>query len=253
MKRGIFLIFAVVLTCGVLAKDKFLEKPFKKWSAKETQQVLVNSPWAKQQVFSAAYGTKGGTAGGDNEVKFESDTLGSSSDRGRTGVKGEKELFDSYTIRLFTALPIREAHVRAIQIASGYDSKPPEERDKFDVMTQRALNMDTSDKIIVAIDFTTNNKDHLLNVEKGFTQLDAKQLQQGAYLISQRLGRVQILEYYPPSPDKTGLKMIFPRTVNGQPVISAEDKEITFEWYHDNKVLVTFPVRDLMYNGKLEF
>jgi len=160
---------------------------------------------------------------------------------------------DTYTVRFFTALPVREGHIRAVQLTMGYDSMDPAGKGQFDQKTQRALNLDTSAQVIIAVDFTSNNKQYLMDVEKRLSLLTAQQLQQSAYLISQRLGRVQIQQYFPPSPDKTGLKMVFPRTVNGQPVISPEDKEITFEWYFDKKILVSFPIQEMTYKGKLEF
>jgi len=255
MRKGILILIGTFLTYGLIlgAEDKFLTKPFKQWKDKEVVKVLNNSAWAKQQTFASAYGVKEGGVRGDEKVEFSSDPTGSRKDRMSSGVGGEKELMDTYTVRLFTAQPVREAHVRAVQLAMGYDSLEPAAKGQFDQKTQRALGMDTSSQIIVAVDFATNNKQYQIDVEKRLGLLTAQQLQQSAYLISQRLGRVQIQQYFPPAPDRTGLKMVFPRTVNGQPVISPEDKEVTFEWYFDKKVLVTFPIQDLMYKGKLEF
>jgi len=256
MRKGILILIGTFLTYGLIlgAEDnKFLTKPFKQWKDKDVVKVLNNSAWAKQQTFASAYGVKEGGVKGDEKVEFSADPTGSRKDRMSSGVGGEKELMDTYTVRFFTALPVREGHIRALQLATGYDSKEPAEKGKFDQMTQRALNMDTSQQIILAIDFGTNNTQYQIDVEKRLGLLTAQQLQQSAYLISQRLGRIQIQQYFPPSQDKTGLKMVFPRTVNGQPVISPEDKEVTFEWYFDKKLLVTFPIQEMMYKGKLEF
>jgi len=255
MRKGILILIGTFLTYGLIlgAEDKFLGKPFKQWKDKEVVKVLNNSPWAKQQVFASAYGVKEAGVRGDEKVEFSADPTGTRKDRMSSGVGGEKELMDTYTVRLFTSMPIREAHIRAVQLAMGYDSMEPAQKGQFDERFKRALAMDTSQQIIVAVDFSTNNKQYQIDVEKRLGLLTAKQLEQSAYLISQRLGRVQIQQYFPPSPDKTGLKMVFPRTVNGQPVISPEDKEVTFEWYFDKKVLVSFPVQDLMYKGQLQF
>ncbi len=255
MRKGILILVGTFLTYGLIlgAEDKFLTKPFKQWKDKDVVKLLNNSPWAKQQTFASAYGVKEGGVKGDEKVEFSGDPTGSRKDRMSSGAGGEKELMDTYTVRFFTALPVREGHIRALQLATGYDSKEPQDKQKFDQMTQRALNLDTSGQIIVAVDFVSNNKQYLMDVEKRLSLLTGQQLQQSAYLISQRLGRVQIQQYFAPSPDKTGLKMVFPRTVNGQPVISPEDKEVTFEWYFDKKVLVSFPIQEMMYKGKLEF
>ncbi len=222
-------MIATLLTSAVPAKDKFYEKPFNQWKKGDVFKVLNDSPWAKQQTFASAVGGKG------------------------SGVGGEKELFSQYTIRFFSARPVREAYVRMMQLMNNYDSMSKEQKAAFDVRMAKPLAMDFGDEIIVAGEFATNDPEKRMSIDRELKQKTAEEFKQSVYLISDRLGQVQIKAYYPPSPDGTGFKFVFPRTVDGKPLVSAEDKEVTFKWWFWDQLTISYKVKDMMHNGKLEF
>jgi hypothetical protein len=75
-------------------------------------------------------------------------------------------------------------------------------------------------------------------------------------LITPRQGRVQLLEYYPPSKDGTGAKFIFPRLINGRPIVQPGDKEITLDFYVrpvDQKLRIIFKIAEMAYQGELSY
>ncbi len=219
--------------CGALlmARD-FWDKPYREWNPKQVLQILNDSPWAGQVVLTRQVGG-----------------------RRSSGVSGEKELFDSYTVRLFSALPIRQAYVRMMQIMAQYDEMKPEQKSEFDTKHARALNIDTGDQIIVSLEFQTNDKQLAMSVDRQLKTTTADLLKQQVYLISDRLGRMQLREYYPPALDGTGAKFIFPRSVDGKPVVSGEDKSLKFEFYvpnTDHKVFYEWKVKKMLYMERLE-
>lgn len=240
MKKS--LIFAVafllVLSMGLIAKD-FWEEPFREWSRNEVLKMLQDSPWSNQVILTSQ------RAGRDSR-----------------NIAGEMEIYNAYTVRLFTALPVRQAYVRMMQIMNNYDSLSEAEQATFDKRFEPALNMDTSQQIIVNLDFETNDRQASMEVNRQLKQSSADQLRQRVYLISDRLGRVQIEQYFQPSQDGTGAKFVFPRQVDGQPVVSPEDDELKFEFFvpgtHDpaagaeHKVFTVWDVEDLMFEGELE-
>jgi hypothetical protein len=229
MQKACFALITLLLTSALLAQGKFIEKPFTEWKKNEVFKVLNDSPWARQQTHAHQIAGKG------------------------SGIGGEKEIYSQYTVRFFTALPIREAYVRISQLMNNYDQASAEEKRAIDQRFSKPLSMDISEQIIIAAEFAGNDPEKRMGIDRQLKQMTVEEFKQSVYLISDRLGRVQLIAYYPPAPDGTGLKFVFPRTVDGKPVIAPEDKNVTFQWYFWDTVQMTWKVKDLMYKGQLEF
>ncbi len=245
-KTCLALILTVALSGGWLLAKKPWEKKFTDWSRKEVLRILNDSPWAEQFVRTRSFTGRG------------------------TGLRGEREVRDSFTVRFFTALPVRQAYVRMIQIINGYDEMGRQQQAEFDQKFARALEMDTSGQIIVALEFASNDPEYSREVERQLRTGTADLFKQSAFLISDRLGRVDLQEYYPPAPDGTGAKFVFPRQVDGQPVVSADDKQVKFELglarsvqsdirggggispEAESRVIISKKIKDLMFEGQLE-
>ena len=229
-----FLLFGAEVS---LAQDSPKE-PFEKWNRNQINQLINDSPWAHNQTLSTAMGSG-------------------------SGVQGEKEIFNKFTVRFFSALPIREAYVRMMQIVNKYDEMIPEQRAEFDTRFKRALNLDVRDRVIVALEFASNDPEAIREMKHFLEISKAETLKQNAYLISQHLGRVELREYFPPSSDGTGAKFVFPRSVNGKQLIEPGDKEVRFEFNvplvdrrgggSSQKVLIAFKVPQMSYKGELSF
>ena len=224
----------------LFSKDVW-DKPFNQWNRGEILKILNNSPWAHVETIGSAM-----------ERDLESGRIG---DAG-AGARGERENFNKFTIRFFSALPIREAYVRMFQISNNYDQMMPEQRQEFDARFNRALGLDVKDRVIVAVDFASSDPDTNRDMKHFFDISTAETLKQDVYLISQGLGRIELKEYYPPSPDGTGAKFVFPRTINGTAIVQAGDREINLEFYVppvDQKLLVKFKAAQLSYRGELNY
>jgi hypothetical protein len=235
--RSIPWALAIALAvCGLLLGKDFWERPYKEWKKNDAFKMLQDSPWAKTMTFAE---NVGGGRGGAYD---------------RTSDSGLQTVYNVARVRFFSSLPIREAHVRIAQMLNNYDAKSDAEKEQIDRTFAPALARDFSKNIIVALDFETNDQRTKANVDRYLQQLQVNLLKQSCYLISARLGRVTIEEYYPPSPDATGAKFLFPRTVDDKPVVSPEDKEVTFDmWFEgiNQKIFIRFKVKDMMYNGQL--
>jgi hypothetical protein len=211
---------------------KAWSEPFDQWSREQVTELLRNSPWAQAQNVAAVLGTQD------------------------AGQAGERDFFYVFTIRFFSALPIREGYVRLYQLMNGYDSKDGAEKQKFDAKFKRALDLDTSKSVIVALEFSTNDPQKSRDANNFLHTATKETFKQSAYLVSQRLGRVELEDYYPPSTDGTGAKFVFPRVVNGQPVVSPEDKNVRLDIYMppvNQRIFVTFEVDKMAYGDKLSY
>lgn len=230
-KVAIFLILLVVSLSTALAKD-FWEKSFKEWKYEEVIKMLEDSPWA-------------------GKVTHTSQRQG----RGTTNVGGEMEIYNQYTVRIFSSTPIRSAYVRMMMLMNKYDEMSKADQEAFDQKFAPALR-DFDDQVIINLDFATNDRQASMEVDRQLKQMTSDLLKQNAYLISDRLGRVEIKEYYPPSPDGTGAKFVFPRQVDGKEVVEKGDKEVKFELYvpgTGQKIFQVWKVKNMTFNGKLTY
>lgn len=230
MKKAAVATALLTLLVPWLFAKKFWEESYLEWSRKNVLKMLNDSPWAEQYVRTRNLGGKG------------------------SGIGGQKELYDTFTVRFFSSLPVRHAYFRMLQILNDYENMSEEQQSVFDQKFSRILQMDFSDQIIVALEFSSNDQELARSVDLYLRTKTRELVKQDAFLISDRLGRIEIEAYYPPSKDGTGAKFVFPRMVEGQPAVSEKDKQVKFEFNVPNygRVLVRKNVKDLTYNGKLE-
>jgi hypothetical protein len=277
----VFSVILLVVSCWLLGKE-YWEKPLAQWSAKDVTKMLNDSPWSRQMTLSTqslddkkgyAEDRSGPTITGPGQAPAGSGGLdprgstdssrGYGSDKG-SGVGGEKELYDRYTVRFFSAPMIRQAHVRQLQIARKYDSMTLQQKQDFDAQMAGLLGAGFVDQIVVSVEFATNNRQTAMEVDRQLKQLTREQLKQKVYLITDRLGRVEITEYHPPSADGMGARFVFPRTINGEQVLTVEDKQVRFELFvpgtgestksgSDHRVFVEWKVPKMLVNKQLVY
>ncbi len=232
------------------------KKDFSKWSEKEAQKVLSNSAWSKRMTLTeqvtdtyrgdpnarAAMGSPKETVDGPRGYGMARDS----------GVAGDKELYHAYVARLYSALPVRQAYVRLLQIKNGYDRMSAEQKRSFDEKNAAILNADMSDKIVVTVEFTSNDRNLNIEVAQRLRQLTKDLLQQSAFLITDRVGRVALVDYIPSTGDDLGVKLVFPRARNGEPVVRPGDREIKLEFFvpgTEHKLYIVWKTKDLTRNG----
>jgi len=199
------LVVLIGLVVATARAEDFWEKPHDSWAQSDVLKMLEDSPWS-------------------GKVTITDERAG----LGDADTAGETELAHSYTVRLFTALPVRQAYVRMFQLMNRYDAMAPAEKAEFDGNFAPALR-EFPDEVIVNLDFETNDRQTALEVDRRLKQSTAAQLRQSAYLVSDRLGRIELTDYFPPAPDGTGAKFVYPRIVDGQPIVGPEDLEVKFE------------------------
>lgn len=231
MRMALLCAFILCAASALLAEDFWLQ-PFEKWNREQVLRMLNDSPWAQSETFTGTIVSKD------------------------AGLGGEKELYYRFVVRFFSALPVRQAYVRMMRLMNNYDQMTTEQREEFDKRFRRALELEVSDRVIVALDFDTNNPDAARELRQSFELESADKLKQNVYLISQRLKRVELQAYFPPGADGTGAKLIFPRTVNGQPVFGPQDKEIRFDFVVPatrQHISLTFKSAKMTYQGQLSY
>jgi hypothetical protein len=144
-RTWISLLLVCILALPAAASDFWTKKPHQNWSADETQRILEESPWATTL-------TLGGVQ--TNITRGDSPT--------NRGYRGEMETDPSisYTLQFRTALPIRQAQVRSMQLNSHYDKMTPEQQTSFDASAGKFLAATFPDRIIVSVTFHSNVEDY---------------------------------------------------------------------------------------------
>jgi hypothetical protein len=233
------------------------DQAYLKWSQKDVQRILTDSPWAKQMTIAQPVTDtyRGSDTGGLNPREAIDGPRGYGLARD-AGVAGDKEHFHAYTVRFYSAMPIRQAHVRFLQIKSKYEQMTPDEKRSFEQKYAYLLGADVSKDIVISLEFVSNDQNLNLEVNQKLRQATKDLLLQSAFLISDRMGRIPLRDYNPPAEDGTGAKLIFPRTIQGEPVVIARDRNAKLEFFvpgTDHKLFITWKIKDLTKNGVPEF
>jgi hypothetical protein len=208
-------------------------QPVPKWSLSKAVEMLNDSPWARHETFTRVIEGVG------------------------SGVSGEKEIFDTFYVRFLSARPIREAIARIQQLEYGYDKLGEEARQRFDVLVDRGLQLDVERWIVISVGFRSNDPNEESTTRRFLEKMTAETLRNKAFLSTEQFSQIPIAAYFPPREDAVGAKFIFPRVIDGVPVVSKAAKRIAFELLEvpgaEPRLRASFAVKDMVINGELVF
>ena len=209
------------------------QEPFSKWPLNRAVQVLNASPWARQETFTRVISGVG------------------------SGISGEKEIFNTYYVRFLSARPIREAYARVQQIQHGYDKMSPEKKRQFDEAQSPNLDLDVSRWIVVSVSFRSNDPNEESSVRRFFQSETVNTLKTKAYLSTSSCPQVEISAYFPQREESVGAKFVFPRKVDGIPVLTKESPSVTLELLDvpgtNARLRATFAVEPMIVGDQLVF
>lgn len=225
---------AIILIATTLAAKDFWENPFDKWGQNDVIKMLSDSPWGM------------------------SNTVTSASLQKSANTRGENETYYKFTVRFFSALPIREAYVQMQRMRNNYYAKTAAEKQEIDARFNKPLTLDFSDKIVVALDYTStpNDANFIRDIKNFMDTATVDNLKQNVYLITKDNGRIDLKEFYRPGQMMPSAVFVFPRVIEGKPVVSADDKEVRFQigWLPgaNQQIYFDFKPSKMLYKGKLE-
>jgi len=222
MKKMQCLLIAVLFLATVVAapKGEFWEKKdYKQWSQKEVTRMLEKSPWAQQFTNQ---GVEIGSMDGD------------AMDGAQPYIK--------YQIQFRSAQPIRQAIVRQMALNQKYDSLSSEQKQQFDKSAEAFLSVDVSNAVVVYITYETNNNEYDRQLARHWQSQSVDLLKNYVYLSSDTGDKVPIANYYVDEGGGRSFQFIFPREVNGNPIVDPmKDKSLKLEF--------TYPVIGKLGNG----
>jgi len=245
MNRSIalFLLGCAISICvsaSASGQKVWERKPYTEWSMSEVVQILSDSPWAQTQLQ-------------DVHLTYQ---LPANS--------------YSATIRLRSALPIRQALLRQKQILLNYDKFNAADKSRFDGETRQFLECtDCVKYYIVTLGsplFSYENRGQsdpafVFDIVGTLTNLSIDDLKSNVYLVNDRGQRRDIVHFIPPKGNGTEAMFVFPRLDGqGKALITRDNKNFYFkieERIFDKRSVplkrFTFEVGRLIQHGEIVF
>jgi hypothetical protein len=260
VKRTTFFISALFFMglSVLLAADFWETKDYSQWSDKECAKLLQESPWAmKYELIREGNVTPTEGSG----AKSGPASLGSSEGSGG-------QSYVKYFFRLQSALPIRMAQVRQMQIANKYDSLPAEQKQAFDKSAESFLAADYGDKIVLNVNYSTNVQSLDLELSRYWQSKTTAVFNNSVFLIPGKGEKIKLMDFKVAPGAQREFQLIFSRESNGVPILSDQDKSLTVEFMYpvvdfsrntvggsmgEGRGLVEFKVKKMMIKGCLVY
>ncbi len=161
---------------------------------------------------------------------------------GTAGTDGG-QAFTEYTVQLFSALPIRQAMVQGKLLPDSF------------------LTADYADQVIVRIKYrTTAGQTADLDLGRQWQNQTLGTMQNSTYLIGSKGVKVPLADFKVASGGDRFCQLAFPRSRDGKPVLSVEDKNLILQFNYpvvggigDGKGQFEFKVKDMIYSGQIAY
>lgn len=150
---------------------------------------------------------------------------------GNPGSKGRDLAFPVITIRLHSALPVRQAFARLQEINAGYDKMDKQKQSEFDEKLKANLDCAFCQKYyIVTMNKSVNTSGQ--NVEDGlFQTMDLAQFKGNVWLVNDKGEKTEIEQFIPPKGSKDLAILFFPRKSSaGSDLITPQIKTFRLEF-----------------------
>jgi hypothetical protein len=232
-RLGVFA--AVIFSMGLVvsAAAQLDKKPFHEWSEKDATKVLNDSGWGQTQTYTDTSNQPNTNRAASNQTLI-------------TDV-----VYVNFRIRFLSAKPVRQAFCRMIELQQkgGVNDQLAKQLDAL-------ANADFPDYVVISVLCDSPSQSNKLQqANAGFFKYITAELKNDTYLLTKGGQRVFLHEYQAPRKDGLGAKFIFPRLVDGKPVITPESQEVLFHSELPGLIALNmrYKVKDMMFNGKLEY
>ena len=224
------------LLCPIATSAQWNKKPYDEWSEKDADKLLKNSPWARTETFT------------DASAMFRS-VQGQTPTTGTVGTP-QTALYVNFRIRFLSAKPVRMAVKRMTELKHK-EEVPAELASSLDDF----VNTEFKDLIIVVVNVDSDQPGPNASQAISLLQTTSTAAIKNNTFLQVGKERVFLQEYQTPRSDGLGARFLFPRLVDGKPFITADEKEIRFvaELSSSHKLNQRFKIKDMMYEGKLEY
>ena len=244
---------------AVLAQSNWSKKPFEQWSKKDAEEVLNRSPWAASQEVKIKYAAQSQAVAGAPNASFEGTGGRVATEENTASLGGANAPIDfTFTLRLRSALPVRQALVRLRQIEAKDGRGGDKDRAAFDARTKGLLECPAcADNYVLTLSSRSKNApgaDAVFQLFKGGRLDDLKRY---VTLSNERGERRALVHYVAPKVPGDEATFFFPRLdERGAPLFTPENKRLILNLTNNEVNAITnftVDVSRLVVNGKVEF
>lgn len=245
----------LVLACYALiyGQSELPEKPFQHWSKGEAEKILNNSPWAKQQEVRIKFDKETQTAAGSY-----SGVSGAAAAESKTEVTSQLPSDFVFTLRLRSALPVRQAVVRLKQLETNIEKMDPKDRAAFEGQIKGLLDCPAcANNYVITLSSKSKSNPGADAVYATFKGGRLADLQRYIFIANERGDRRQLIHFVAPKTPGDEAIFFFPRLdEKGAPLLTADNKELLINLANNQADSITnfkIDVTKLRLNGKVEF
>lgn len=223
VKYFILTLFSLCLATPADAQKVWEKKPYQQWSMSEVVQILSDSPWAQTQV------EEGGDAHGTYFI----------------------------TIRLRSAIFVRQALVRQRQLHLNYDKFTPADKARFDAGVKESLECSDCPKYYI-VTLGSRNDSYPIRAIK---ESSLENLRTYISLMNDKGERRELVHFILPKSEEGEVMFVFARFDDqAKPLLTTNNKKFYFKI--DEKVFegkgppikkFTFEVSKLLQQGEIVF
>jgi hypothetical protein len=252
--------FRLVVSAAVLmgsftvafAQGDWTKKPFSEWTKTDVEAVLNDSAWAVHQELRIKFAKETQTAAGSY-----SGVSSAAAAQSQTEVTSQIPVDFIFTLRLRSALPIREALVRLRQFQ---DTSKLNEKElaAFNAQTKGLLDCPAcANNYVLTLSSKSTNSPGADAVYTLFRGARLADLQRYVYIANETGERRELVHFVPPKVPGEEAIFFFPRLgEKGRPLLLADNRELLVSFANnDANSIGNFKIAlaSLTLNGKIEF
>lgn len=226
-RKAVLTFICLAMPLAVWAADFWDTKPYQNWSAKETQRMMEDSPWAATVTVSGPW---------SNVVSVDPNTT-----RGY-----DPEM--SYILQFRSALPIRKAQVRLQQLDLHYDGMTAEERAAFEANASKYLAATFPDRVLVSVTFRSSNQRKESGLPGYWTKQSTDKLRTKVFLNAG--GEKLSLTNYSFKDDTFQFTFPRPKKLSTDGNISVEFPIPQLDRIHERRIVQGFDLKRMLVDGQ---
>ena len=251
----IFVLLAIALILGgalfASAQTSEIDSNYTRWSKTQAEKVLNDSPWVStHEVRIKKEGQAQRVAGAPPSlIRDETNSVAS----GGT----DFPLDFIFTLRLRSAMPIREALVRLKQLDAKYDAMDEKQKAAFDAQVKGLLDCPACDNnYVITLSSKSRNSPGADAVYATFKGARIDDVKRYIYIANERGERRELVHLVPPKAPGEEAVLFFPRFDDGTPLFTVDSKEMIVNLTNNQVNISTnfrIDISKLVRNGQLLF
>jgi len=232
MRNAACAALVLILSMSALAGQKY--KPWNEWTKKDAEKILNDSAWGQTQV--------------------ETDTTEMNWSTASRPIEGRGQLNQStsvnFFIRFLSAKPIRQALARMAELDTSANS--PKQIENAKAYAEQKFDQ----TIVVAVSFESKDGRFSGLAFQALGSAITSTLKNNTFLELKGGKRIFLQEYQAPTQGGVGAIFIFPRSIDGVPVVDPKGGDLRFWAEFPGGALtlnMRFKIANMIYDGVLEY